>query len=73
MSSEQTKEQENLKFAMAKSTISGNTALRKAYEKYAYDAAVATPSLAVIKKGIEDIGKAQARLALVMVPYHLKA
>ena len=73
LSSEQIKQQENLKFAMAKSTISGNAALRKAYEKYASDAAAANPSLAVIKKDIEDIGKAQTRLALVMVPYHLQA
>lgn len=73
MSSEQIKHQENLKFSMAKSTISGNAALQKAYKKYASDASAAEPSLAVIQKDIEDIGKAQNHLALVMVPYHLKA
>ncbi len=73
LSSEQIKHQESLKFAMAKSTISGNTALQKAYKKYTSDASATDPSLAVIKKDIEDIGKAQTHLALVMVPYHLKA
>ena len=73
LSSEQTKQQEDLKFGMAKSTISGNVALQNAYKKYAADASATSPSLAVIKKDIEDIGKAQTHLALVMVPYHLKA
>ncbi len=73
LSSEQIKQQEDLKFGMAKSTISSNTALQKAYKKYASDASAAEPSLAVIKKDIEDIGHAQTHLALVMVPYHLKA
>ena len=73
LSGEQIKQQEALKFAMAKSTISGNTVLQKAYKKYASDASATEPSLAVIKKDIEDIGKAQTHLALVMVPYHLKA
>ena len=73
LSSAQIKQQEDLKFAMAKSTISGNVVLQKAYKKYASDASAAEPSLAVIKKDIEDIGKAQTHLALVMVPYHLKA
>ena len=73
MSSEQTKQLEDLKFGMAKSTISGNVALQNAYKKYAADASVTLPSLAVIKNDIEDIGNAQTHLALVMVPYHLKA
>ena len=73
LSGKQIKQQEELKFAMAKSTISGNTILQKAYKKYASDASATEPSLAVIKKDIEDIGKAQTHLALVMVPYHLKA
>ena len=73
LSGEQIKQQEALKFAMAKSTISGNTVLQKAYKKYASDASATEPSLAVIRKDIEDIGKAQTHLALVMVPYHLKA
>ena len=68
LSSEQIKHQENLKFSMAKSTISGNAALQKAYKKYASDASAAEPSLAVIQKDIEDIGKAQTHLELVMVP-----
>ena len=70
---EQIKAQEDLKFAMAKSTIASNAALQKAYKKYAADAMVTEPSLAVIEKDIEDIGKAQTRLAGEMVPYHLKA
>lgn len=73
LSSAQIKQQEELKFGMAKNTISGNTALQKAYEKYAADAKAKTPSLAVIQQDIEAIGKAQTHLALVMVPYHLKA
>lgn len=70
---EQIKAQEDLKFAMAKNTIAGNTALQKAYKKYAADAIVTEPSLAVIQGDIEVIGKAQTHLARVMVPYHLKA
>lgn len=73
LSDEQIKQQEALKFSMAKTTITGNTALQKAYKKYASDASATEPSLAVIKKDIEAIGKAQTQLALVMVPYHLKA
>lgn len=73
LSSEQIKQQEDLKIGMAKSTISGSAVLKKAYKKYASDASAAEPSLAVIKKDIEDIGKAQTHLALAMVPYHLKA
>lgn len=69
----QIKQQEELKFGMAKNTISGNTALQKAYEKYTTDAKATTPSLAIIKQDIEAIGKAQTHLALVMIPYHLKA
>lgn len=73
LSSEQIKHQEDLKFGMAKSTIAGNTALQRAYEQYASDASAVEPSLAAIKKDIEAIGKAQTNLALVMVPYHLRA
>ena len=73
LSREQIKQQEELKFGMAKSTISDNTALQSAYKKYASDASAAEPSLAVIKQDIEDIGNAQTQLALAMVPYHLKA
>ena len=73
LSPEQIKDQEDLKFAMAKSTIAGNAALQKAYKKYAADAMMTEPSLSVIQKDIEVIGKAQTRLAQVMVPYHLKA
>lgn len=53
--------------------IVGELAPLGLYKKYASDASAAEPSLAVIKKDIEDIGKAQTHLALVMVPYHLKA
>lgn len=73
LSSEQMKQQEELKFGMAKSTITANTALQNAYKKYASDASAEAPSLAVIKQDIEAIGQAQTHLALVMVPYHLKA
>ncbi len=73
LSSEQMKQQENLKFSMAKSTITGNTALQNAYKKYASDASAGEPSLALINQDIEAIGQAQTHLALVMVPYHLKA
>lgn len=73
LSGEQIKQQEDLKNGMAKSTLSGNAVLQKAYEKYASDASATEPALAVIKKDIEAIGKAQTHLALVMVPYHLKA
>lgn len=73
LSGEQFKQQEDLKNGMAKSTLSGNAVLQKAYEKYASDASATEPSLAVIKQDIEAIGKAQTHLALVMVPYHLKA
>ena len=73
LSSEQIQQQEKLKFAMAKSTISGNTALQKAYKIYAVDAMAKEPSLTVIQNDIEHIGKAQTHLARVMVPYHLEA
>ena len=73
LSAAQTQQQELLKLAMAKGTIAGNAALQAAYRKYAADAAVAEPSLAVMTRDIEHIGRAQTRLALVMVPYHLKA
>lgn len=73
LSPDQIKYQEELKLGMAKSTISGNTALQKAYEKYAADAAAPEPSVTAINQDIEDIGKSQTHLALLMVPYHLKA
>lgn len=73
LSAEQAKRQETLKLAMARATISGNAALRKAYEKYASDASAAEPSRAVIRKDIEAIGEAQTHLAQVMVPFHLDA
>lgn len=73
MSSEQIKQQEALKFAMAKSTLSSSAVLQKAYEKYASDASATEPSLAVINDDIEAIGNAQTHLARVMVPYHLDA
>ena len=58
---------------MANETISANTTVKKAYEKYASDAAMAEPSLATLKSDIEAIGEAQTHLALVMIPYHLKS
>lgn len=73
LSSEQIKQQEALKFAMAKSTLSSSAVLQKAYEKYASDASATEPSLAVINDDIEAIGNAQTHLARVMVPYHLDA
>lgn len=73
LSSAQIKQQEDLKFGMAKSTISSNSVLRSAYKKYAADASKVDPSLTVIEQDIAEIGKAQTQLALVMVPYHLKA
>lgn len=73
LSSAQIKKQDALKNAMAKNTLSGNAALKKAYEKYATDAAATEPSLAGINRDIDAIGKAQTHLAKVMVPYHLEA
>lgn len=73
LSSAQIKQQEQLKYGMAKSTIAGNAALKRAYEKYAVDAAVTMPSLALLKRDIDAIGKAQTHLAQLMVPFHLKA
>ncbi len=73
LSGEQIKQQEELKFGMAKSTISGNSALQNTYKKYASDASAIEPSLTLIQQDIEAIGAAQTHLALVMVPYHLKA
>lgn len=73
LSSAQIKQQEQLKSGMAKSTIAGNAALKRAYEKYAVDAAATMPLLALINRDIDAIGKAQTHLAQVMVPYHLKA
>lgn len=73
LSSEQIKQQEALKFAMAKTTLSSSAVLQKAYDKYASDASATEPSLALINDDIEAIGKAQTHLARVMVPYHLDA
>lgn len=73
LSSAQIKQQEDLKFGMAKGTISGDNALQSAYKKCAADVSEAEPSLTVIEQDIEDIGEAQTHLALVMVPYHVKA
>lgn len=73
LSSAQIKQQEELKFGMARSTISGNIALQNAYKKYASDASAIEPSPTLIKHDIEAIGEAQTHLAWVMVPYHLKA
>jgi len=73
LSSAQIKQQEELKFGMAESTISGDIALQNSYKKYASDASATEPSLTLIQQDIEAIGEAQTHLALVMVPYHLKA
>ena len=73
LSPEQLKQQEELKNAMAESTIAGNTALKKAYEKYARDVSSSEPSVAALNSDIEAIGKAQTHLAQVMIPYHLKS
>lgn len=72
-SSEQIKQQEELKFGMAKATISGNAALRKAYEKYASDASAPEPSLAVIKQWRFRLKRSQHSGACeATVPAHVK-
>ena len=73
LSNAQIKQQEQLKFVMAKSTISANSVLQQAYAKYASDAKAENPSLAIIEQDIEAVGNAQTHLARVMVPYHLDA
>ena len=67
----QTKQQEDLKNAMAMATIKGNMALKQAYAKYAADARLAMPSLNTLRQDIDAVGHAQTQLAQVMVPYHL--
>jgi hypothetical protein len=73
LSPEQHKQQEELKNGMAEGTIAGNTALKKAYEKYARDAAAAEPAEDTLNADIEAIGKAETHLTQVMIPYHLKS
>lgn len=69
----QTRQQEDLKNAMAKATIEGNMTLKQAYAKYAADAKLAAPSLDTIRQDIDAVGHAQTQLAQVMVPYHLQS
>jgi Spy/CpxP family protein refolding chaperone len=54
----------------ARSAVSG---LQAASARYQADAAMTAPSLRVITADIEAVGRAQTRVGLAMVPYHLKA
>ncbi|MHB1677952.1 MAG: hypothetical protein ACYCSS_10520 [Sulfuriferula sp.] len=68
----QVKQEEELKIAMARSTLDDETALKQAYETYTADAAKVDPDMEEIMSDIEVIGKTQTRLASEMVNYHLK-
>lgn len=50
LSSEQIKQQEELKFGMARSTTSGNIVLQNADKKHASDASATEPLLTIIKQ-----------------------
>lgn len=67
----QMKQEQRLKDAMAARTIAEDGDLHKMYNEYARAAAIATPDLTTMNDDITRIGKAQTRLALEMVPYHL--
>lgn len=68
----QVKQEEELKFGMARSTLEDEAALKQAYATYTTDSAKLDPSAEQILLDIEAIGKAQTSLATEMVDYHLK-
>ncbi|HEY1857834.1 hypothetical protein [Acidocella sp.] len=49
------------------------TALQATYAKYQADAGVTAPALSTITADVEAVGRAETRVGLAMVPYHLKA
>lgn len=62
-----------LKNEMAMATIQDNRALKAAYRKYQLDGAKPNPSAASIEGDIDEVGRAQTRLAKEMVPFHLQS
>lgn len=68
----QVAEEKAFKLGMQKDTRTDIAVLRKAYTKYSADAARANPSISLIKKDIEIVGRDETRLGFEMVPYHLK-
>jgi Spy/CpxP family protein refolding chaperone len=65
-------EEKAFKRGMQKDTHAGIAALRKAYKTYSKDAARPNPSIALIRKDIDTVGRDETRLGFEMVPYHLK-
>lgn len=56
--------------AAAKASV---TRLQAAYAKYQADAAMTAPVQATMIADVEAVGRAETRVGLAMVPYHLKA
>jgi Spy/CpxP family protein refolding chaperone len=65
--------EKQLMLGMVTATRSDVGALQVAYAKYQADAALKEPSLQLITADVDAVGKAQTRLGLAMVPFHLKA
>ncbi len=72
LTGKQLKQEEMLKFGMAKDTIEDEAVLKRAYVHYATDSAKSDPSATQIRSDIEAIGKAQTKLASEMVGFHLR-
>lgn len=65
-------EEKHYAHGMQKQTGADIAILKQAYKTYAADAARTDPSLTLIKRDVDRVGRAQTRLALEMVPFHLQ-
>lgn len=71
LTEEQTKQENALKLAMARSTLADEAVLQQASRTYAADSAKPNPSVEQITADIAAVGKAQTSLASEMVVYHV--
>ena len=68
----QIKQEKMLVMGMMQNTEHGVIALKKAYRKYREEAKLPDPSIRVLTQDVQAVGRAQAYLGYVMIPYHMK-
>ena len=72
LTAEQIKKEKILVIGMMQNTEHGVMALKKAYRKYREEAKRPDPSIKVLTQDVQAVGRAQAYLGYVMIPYHMK-
>ncbi len=68
----QISQEKKLVLGMMQGTKRDIMALQKAYRQYRAEARLPSPSIRALDQDVHAVGRAQADLASVMIPYHIK-